>query len=70
MDKNFMYQLTQTKGKLIKNGKMSKREIQEDTVPALLQIGEIVIPRRIVKQKKFIDFLEDNFKYRKGKFIK
>ena len=52
-------------------GKLNKVALKQDTIPALLQVGEIVIPRRISTTKKFKDHLKKNYKYnpKKGKFI-
>ncbi len=52
-------------------GKLDKIALKKDTIPALLQVGEIVIPRRISTTKKFKDHLKKNYKYnpKKGKFI-
>lgn len=52
-------------------GKLDKVALKQDTIPALLQVGEIVIPRRISTTKKFKDHLKKNYKYnpKKGKFI-
>ena len=52
-------------------GKLDKIALKQDTIPALLQVGEIVIPRRISTTKKFKDHLKKNYKYnpKKGKFI-
>ena len=52
-------------------GKLDKIALKQDTIPALLQVGEIVIPRRISTTKKFKNHLKKNYKYnpKKGKFI-
>jgi hypothetical protein len=52
-------------------GKLDKVALKQDTIPALLQVGEIVIPRRISTTKKFKNHLKKNYKYnpKKGKFI-
>ena len=52
-------------------GKLNKVALKQDTIPALLQVGEIVIPRRISTTKKFKNHLKKNYKYnpKKGKFI-
>ena len=52
-------------------GKLDKVALKKDTIPALLQVGEIVIPRRISTTKKFKEHLKKNYKYnpKKGKFI-
>ncbi len=52
-------------------GKLDKIALKQDTIPALLQVGEIVIPRRISTTKKFKDHFKKNYKYnpKKGKFI-
>ena len=52
-------------------GKLDKIALKKDTIPALLQVGEIVIPRRISTTKKFKDHLKKNYKYdsKRGKFI-
>ncbi len=39
-------------------GKLDKIALKQDTIPALLQVGEIVIPRRISTTKKFKDHLK------------
>jgi hypothetical protein len=51
-------------------GKLDKIALKQDTIPALLQVGEIVIPRRISTTKKFKNHLKKNYKYnpKKGKF--
>ena len=51
-------------------GRLDKIALKQDTIPALLQVGEIVIPRRISTTKKFKDHLKKNYKYnpKKGKF--
>lgn len=51
-------------------GKLTKEALKKDTIPALLQVGEIVIPKRISKRKKFQTYLKKNYRYdvRKGKF--
>jgi len=51
-------------------GKLDKIALKQDTIPALLQVGEIVIPRRISTTKKFKNHLKKNYRYnpKKGKF--
>jgi len=51
-------------------GRLDKVALKQDTIPALLQVGEIVIPRRISTTKKFKNHLKKNYKYnpKKGKF--
>ncbi len=39
-------------------GKLDKIALKQDTIPALLQVGEIVIPRRISTTKKFKNHLK------------
>lgn len=55
-------------GKIIKYGRPSKFELHNDTIPAILQVGEIVIPRNIATDKEFITKLEQ-FGYNKKKGI-
>ena len=43
-------------------GKLDKVALKQDTIPALLQVGEIVIPRRISTTKKFKNHLKKNYK--------
>ena len=50
-------------------GRMTKREVEKDTVPAILQIGEIVIPRDIAKNKLFLGGLRKfGYNSRSGRF--
>ena len=43
-----------------------------DTIPTLLAVNEIVIPRKIAQSKKFKNYLSKNYKYnqKNGKFKK
>jgi len=71
LEKNFMNNFIKEGGKLSKVGRMTNYEIKHDTVPTLLQIGEIVIPRYLAKNKQFLkDMLKYNYNDKKGKFIK
>jgi hypothetical protein len=63
-----MNQFYREGGKISKVGRMSRDEVLHDTVPSILQIGEIVIPRKVAQQKKFIKTLK-KFGYKKGKFF-
>ncbi len=51
-------------------GKLTKTALKHDTIPTILQVGEIVIPRRISTTKKFQTFLKKKYRYdpKKGKF--
>lgn len=42
-----------------------------DTIPTMLAVKEIVIPRRIATTKKFKNYLKNNYKYniKKGVFV-
>jgi hypothetical protein len=61
-------QLRKRGGKV--KGKLTKTALKRDTIPAILQVGEIVIPRRISTQKKFQTYLKNEYRYdpKKGKF--
>jgi len=50
--------------------KLHKIALKKDNIHALLQVGEIVIHRRISTTKKFKNHLKKNYKYnpKKGKF--
>ena len=66
---NYMKHFVKEGGKLSKVGRMTNYEKLHDTVPTLLQIGEIVIPRRLAKNDKFLKDLK-KYRYNKktGKF--
>jgi len=54
-------------------GKVKGKNIGNiDTIPTLLAVNEIVIPRRIAQSKKFKNYLKKNYNYdqKKGKFKK
>ena len=54
-----------------KGGRVLGRDIgNRDSVPTILTVNEIVIPRRISTTKKFKNYLSKNYKYNKktGKF--
>lgn len=69
LQNNYMNAFRQHGGKLSKVGRMSKYEIKHDTVPTLLQIGEIVIPRRLAKKDKFLkDLKKYGYNKKIGKF--
>lgn len=71
LEKNFMNNFIQQGGKLSKVGRITDYEKHNDTVPTLLQIGEIVIPRYLAQNKQFIkDLTKYNYNDKSGKFIK
>ena len=56
-------------GKIIKYGKMTEREKRHDTIPAMLQIGEIIIPRSLANKTSFIkDLVKYGYDKRLGRF--
>ena len=66
---NYMNHFVKNGGKLSKVGRMTKNEKLKDTVPTLLQIGEIVIPRRLAKNDKFLkDLKKYSYNKKTGKF--
>lgn len=70
LEENYMNNFIREGGKLSKVGRMTKYEKFNDTVHTLLQIGEIVIPRKLAKQKSFIkDLKKYNYNPKSGKFI-
>jgi len=69
LETNYMSHFIKDGGKLSKVGRMTNYEKKNDTVPTLLQIGEIVIPRRLAKNKKFLkDLTKYGYNKKKGKF--
>lgn len=69
LEKNFMNNFIEHGGKLSKVGRMTDYEKHNDTVPTLLQIGEIVIPRYLAQNKRFLeDMKKYNYNDKKGKF--
>lgn len=69
LEENFMNHFIKNGGKLSKVGRMTNYEKLYDTVPTLLQIGEIVIPRYLAQNKQFIkDLTKYNYNDKKGKF--
>ncbi len=71
LQKNYMNHFIKEGGKLSKVGRMTNYEVSHDTVPTLLQIGEIVIPRKLAKNKLFLKDLETyGYNKRKGMFNK
>ncbi len=69
LKENYMNAFRQHGGKLSKVGRMTDYEIKHDTVPAILQIGEIIIPRRLAKNDKFLkDLKKYNYNKKTGKF--
>ncbi len=66
---NYMNHFVKNGGKLSKVGRMTNYEKLQDTVPTLLQIGEIVIPRRLAKKDKFLkDLKKYGYNKKNGKF--
>jgi hypothetical protein len=58
-------------GKIKKDGggRPSKKELKQDTVPAILQIGEIVIPRKIATNNTVLKTLSRfGYNRRSGRF--
>jgi hypothetical protein len=52
-------------------GKVKGKDVGNvDTVPTLLAVNEIVIPRKIAQSKKFKNYLSKNYNYnqKNGKF--
>ena len=69
LEQNYMNHFYREGGKISKVGRMTKYEMGHDTVPSILQIGEIVIPRKLAKQQNFIKTLKKfGYNNKKGKF--
>ena len=67
---NYMNHFIKNGGKLSKVGRMTKNEKLKDTVPTLLQIGEIVVPRRLAENNKFLKDIKKYYNKKSGKFKK
>jgi hypothetical protein len=69
IQQNFMNQFYREGGKISKIGRPSKLELKYDTVPSILQVGEIVIPRKLSFNHKFLkDLRKFGYDIKTGKF--